>query len=224
MRIRIVNLIATVIAVVTGLIVLFGYFAGEFGGPLQAARLALLSMVSLLAAWAVLAGAVNLLLVHTKKFLNQTPGWFYSLFVLLGFLLVIIANALAPFLGWGQGAGNQANTWIFNNVVAVGSAALAGLVAFFLVFAAYKVLRTRRTPMTIIFVVATVLALIVLAPWPSFMPNPSLVNGATLRDILGAIVHVPAVAGARGLLLGIALGAVATGIRVLMGLDRPYGG
>jgi hypothetical protein len=220
MRIRIVNLIATVIAVLAGLIVLIGYF----GGPLQDARLALLSIVSLLAAWAVLAGAVNLLLVHTKKFLNQTPGWFYSLFVLLGFLLVIIANALAPFLGWGGGAGNLANTWIFSNVVAVGGAALAGLVAFFLVFAAYKVLRTRRTPMTVIFVISCVLALIVLAPWPAFMPNPSLVGSATLRDILSAIVHVPAVAGARGLLLGIALGAIATGIRVLLGLDRPYGG
>jgi len=222
MRIRIVNLVATVIAVLAGLTVLVGYFG--IGGPLQDTRLALVAIVSLLAAWAVLAGALNLLLVHTKKFLNQTPGWFYSLFVLLGFLLVIIVNVLAPFLGWGQGAGSAANAWIFSNVVMVGSAALAGLVAFFLVFAAYRVLRTRRTPMTVIFVIATVLALIVLAPWPTVMPNPVLVGGATLRDVLTAIVHVPAVAGARGLLLGIALGAIATGIRVLLGLDRPYGG
>jgi hypothetical protein len=219
MRIRIVNLLATLIAVLAGLIVLSGYF----GGPLTALRLTLLSLVSLLAAWAVLAGALNLLVVHTKKFLQQAPGWFYSLFVLFGFLLVIVANVLAPFVGWGSGAGNQANTWMFNTVVAVGGAALSGLVAFFLVFAAYKVLRTRRTPMTIVFVIALVLALIVLAPWPTFMPNPSLTSTATMRDLLGALVRVPAVAGARGLLLGIALGAIATGIRVLLGLERPYG-
>jgi hypothetical protein len=219
MKIRLVNLVATVIAVLAGLVVLIGYF----GGPLQDARLALLSIVSLLAAWAVVAGAINLVLVHAKKFLNQAPGWFYSLWVLLGFLLVITVNILAPFLGWGSGAGNQANTWIFTSIVTVGGATLAGLVAFFLVFAAYKMLRTRRTPMTVVFVVAVVLALIVLAPWPSFVPNPSLTAGATLRDLLTAIVHVPAVAGARGLLLGIALGAIATGVRVLMGMDRPYG-
>jgi hypothetical protein len=219
MKIRLVNLVATVIAVLTGLVVLIGYF----GGPLQDARLALLSIVSLLAAWAVVAGAINLVLVHAKKFLNQAPGWFYSLWVLLGFLLVITVNILAPFLGWGSGAGNQANTWIFTSIVTVGGATLAGLVAFFLVFAAYKMLRTRRTPMTVVFVVAVVLALIVLAPWPSFVPNPSLTAGATLRDLLTAIVRVPAVAGARGLLLGIALGAIATGVRVLMGMDRPYG-
>jgi hypothetical protein len=220
MRIRLINLVATVIAIAAGLVVLIGYF----GGPLPDVRLALLSIVSLLAAWAVLAGAVNLVLVHAKKFLNQAPGWFYSLWVLLGFLLVIIVNILAPFLGWGSGAGNQANTWIFNTVVAVGGASLAGLVAFFLVFAAYKLLRTRRTRLNIIFVIAVVLALIVLAPWPSFVPNPSLTSTATLRDLLAALVRLPAVAGARGLLLGIALGAIATGLRVLLGLDRPYGG
>jgi hypothetical protein len=221
MRIRIVNLVATAIAVLAGLITLLGYFVSV--GPLQDARLVLLSIVSLLAAWAVLAGAVNLVLVHAKKFLNQAPGWFYSLFVLVGFLGVLLVNLLAPFLGWGTGAGNQANAWILRYVVAVGGASLAGLVAFFLVFAAYRVLRTRRTPLTVIFVISLVLALIVLAPWPSFVPNPS-VAGANLRDILSAIVHVPAIAGARGLLLGIALGAIATGVRVLLGLDRPYGG
>jgi hypothetical protein len=219
MKIRLVNLIATVIAVLAGLVVLIGYF----GGPLQDTRLALLSIVSLLAAWAVVAGAVNLVLVHAKKFLNQAPGWFYSLWVLLGFLLVIIVNILAPYVGWGSGAGNQANTWIFTTIVTVGGASLAGLVAFFLVYAAYKVLRTRRTPLTVIFVIAVVLALIVLAPWPTFVPNPNLSASATLRDLLSAIVHVPALAGARGLLLGIALGAIATGVRVLMGMDRPYG-
>jgi hypothetical protein len=30
--------------------------------------------------------------------------------------------------------------------------------------------------------------------------------------------------GARGLLLGISLGALLTGLRVIFGVDRPYGG
>jgi hypothetical protein len=38
------------------------------------------------------------------------------------------------------------------------------------------------------------------------------------------IAQVPAMAGARGLLLGIGLGIVATGLRILIGSDRPYGG
>jgi hypothetical protein len=41
--------------------------------------------------------------------------------------------------------------------------------------------------------------------------------------VLRAITLVPATAGARGLLLGVALGAIATGLRVFLGFDRPYG-
>jgi hypothetical protein len=45
-----------------------------------------------------------------------------------------------------------------------------------------------------------------------------------LNWLRSAIVQIPAVAGARGILLGVALGTVATGLRLLMGVDRPYGG
>jgi hypothetical protein len=38
------------------------------------------------------------------------------------------------------------------------------------------------------------------------------------------IQHVLAMGGARGILLGVALGTLTTGLRVLMGTDRPYGG
>jgi len=31
-------------------------------------------------------------------------------------------------------------------------------------------------------------------------------------------------AGIRGILMGVALGSIATGLRILMGADRPYGG
>jgi hypothetical protein len=33
---------------------------------------------------------------------------------------------------------------------------------------------------------------------------------------------VPTLAGVRGILLGVALGTIATGLRVLMGAERPY--
>jgi hypothetical protein len=38
------------------------------------------------------------------------------------------------------------------------------------------------------------------------------------------VENVWALAGTRGLLLGISLGVIATGLRILTGIDRPYGG
>jgi hypothetical protein len=52
--------------------------------------------------------------------------------------------------------------------------------------------------------------------------------GRYLGDFLPAakdwILNVPSTAGVRGIIIGVALGTIATGVRVLMGLDRPYGG
>jgi len=221
-RFRLFNLLATLIAMIAGLATLLGYFLRA--GVLLDLRLVLLSIVSLLAAWAVLAGALNLLLVHGRKFVNQRPGWFYSLFVLLGFISVIVLNGLAPFIpGWGSGAANKANQWLLTYLIGTGGAALAGLIAFFLVFAAYRLLRTRPGFTSLIFLATLVVSLLVLAPWPVGLEAPAVAGGTTLRDILRTLTQLPATAGARGLLLGVALGAIATGLRVLLGLDRPYG-
>jgi hypothetical protein len=38
------------------------------------------------------------------------------------------------------------------------------------------------------------------------------------------VTQVLALGGARGILIGVALGALTTGLRVLFGVDRPYGG
>jgi hypothetical protein len=46
---------------------------------------------------------------------------------------------------------------------------------------------------------------------------------AIFREAWAWLSQVPAVAGARGLMLGIALGIIATGLRVLLAMDRPYG-
>lgn len=223
-RLRIYSLVATAIAVPAGLVTLVAYFVPV--PALQALQLWLLSLVSLLAAWALLAGALNLIIVHTRKFLGQAPGWLYSLVVVIGFFIVVLANLLAPLIGWGRGAANVANLWIFNYLLSAGGAALAGLIAFSLVLAGYRMLRQSRNAspsiMAICFVVSLVVALVALSPWPVGVPNPSI-GGTHLRDILRAMSQVPAMAGSRGLLLGIALGASATGLRLLLGLDRPYG-
>jgi hypothetical protein len=42
-------------------------------------------------------------------------------------------------------------------------------------------------------------------------------------DLVGAtqwVRDVPAVAGARGIMLGVALGTIATGLRIILGLER----
>jgi len=222
---RLTTLLATIIAVGAGLVTLFGYFLDV---PLLGTlRGLLVGWAALLAGVAVWVGAINLLLVHSKKLTTQAPGWLYSIFVILGLLGVVAVNVLAPFIPEiGTGPSNAANQWIFQSLQITLGTALAGMVFFFLVLAGYRLLRRRLSVVTVTFVIVAVVSLVVLTPWPPEIPNPVLgvgSEGGTLRDLLRALTLVPALAGARGLLLGIALGVVATGLRVLLALDRPYG-
>ena len=43
-----------------------------------------------------------------------------------------------------------------------------------------------------------------------------------LPEIRDWILNVPAMAGVRGILLGVGLGVVLTGVRLLLGVERPY--
>jgi hypothetical protein len=93
-------------------------------------------------------------------------------------------------------------------------ATLFSLLAFFVIAAAYRAFRVKSFE-TGLFVVFGILVLLGQVP-----------VGAMLWDQLPVIkdwvLDVPALAGARGILLGVALGTAATGLRVLLGLDRPY--
>lgn len=226
---KLTKLVATLIAVGTGWIVLLGYFLPEVE-LFKSTNQSLLGIASQLAAVVVLVGAINLFLVHTKKLTGNTPGWFYSLFVLFGLVAVILLNVVAPFVApflpadvvLGVGPASNANLFIFKYIQSAAGAAIAGLIFFFLVLAGYRVLGRRMTLATFAFVVSGAITLLALAPWPTFLPNPEVYDNTTLRDLLRTLTLIPSIAGARGLLLGIALGVVATGLRVLLAQDRPY--
>jgi hypothetical protein len=99
---------------------------------------------------------------------------------------------------------------LFNTVQYPLQATIASLLIF---FAAVALLRTARIRgwAALIFVVVVVVVLI--GQLPLFDP---------LTAVKDWIMTVPALAGTRGIIIGVALGTVVTGLRLLMGIDRPY--
>ncbi|HLE30692.1 MAG TPA: hypothetical protein VI793_21390 [Anaerolineales bacterium] len=215
MKIRFGNALLTAIAAGVGFVTLLGYFVNA--PILRVMRQQLVAWASLLAAVAVIIGALNLLQVHLKKMTRGAPGWFYSLFLILSLVGTLGVGIAAPFVGWGSGPTNTANAWVFHNIQSALGAAIAGLLFFFLVFAGYRLLRRRASLTLVVFVVAAIISLIGAAPLPAGVPDFGL------RDLRLWLAQVPAVAGGRGLLLGVALGVIATGLRILLAVDRPYG-
>jgi len=203
--------ISAAIAIAFGLIVLLGYFI-----PLPLLlnlRLVLLQWAMMLAAVALLIGVVNLLKVHWKKVTAGDVGSVYSLILILSlFATLVVAGYFGPTGYW--------SLWIFNHIQLPIESSLMALLSVVLIYAGARLLRRRMGVFTVVFVTTVVITLLGAVPWFG-IEVPGLHGPDGLRAL---IAQIPAVGGARGILLGVALGTVATGLRVLLGADRPYGG
>jgi hypothetical protein len=91
------------------------------------------------------------------------------------------------------------------------------VLAVVLVYACARLINRRINAFSLIFILTVLLVLVGSAMLPSG-------NIPLLYELRNWIAYVWASAGARGILLGVALGIIATGLRVLLGADRPYGG
>ncbi len=238
MKIRFGNLFLTVIAMIAGWITLLGYFWSA-AAPF---RTLLVGWVVILGAVAVILGALSLGAVHLKKIFTRGRGWPYSLFVILG-LLIGLSAGLAPVLmpvfegrisgaapsTAATGLGNPYSQWVFRYLQSALGTAISGMIVFFLVFAGFRLLRRRTWRLTsVVFIIVAIVSLIGMAPFFNLdIADLPVIGQYTLNAVRTWpwlwLSQVPAVAGARGLLLGIALGAIATGLRVLLAVDRPYG-
>ncbi|MFC2031526.1 hypothetical protein ACFLWA_12470 [Chloroflexota bacterium] len=166
----------------------------------------------IIAAFALFLGLANVLRVHGRKIQQRQPGSIYSV-VLIAVLLLVLALGLPPYPWAPSGSSHPLVRWIFENVQAPIQASLSALLAFFVLRAAYRLLRMRNWESTVMLLVA----LVVLIGQVSVGLVPVL---AGIKDW---VLAVPAMAGVRGILLGVALGAVLTGLRVLLAAERPYG-
>jgi hypothetical protein len=204
--------IPAAVAIGVGLLTLVTYLLEASG--LLSLRLILVDWAVLLAGWALLIGVLNLILVHIRRVQARERGWVYSLITAAAALLTLTVGSAEGLTGASPlYTSNTVTQVLFSGIIASSQAALAGLVMFFLVVAAVRLVRNRTSTWSFVFLGAVLLTLVGWLPF-QFM--------GLARGFQNWFVRVPAAAGARGILLGVALGTLAVGIRVLTGVERPY--
>jgi len=205
------QLLWAAIAIAFGLIVLQGYFFDL--DALQGVRTLILQWAVVLAAAALLLGVLNLLAVHLSKIAAQEKGWPYSALLIGGLLITLL-------VGLFFGEESPLLLSLFQYVQQPVESSLAGLLAVSLTLGAVRLISRRRDLRTYIFLATSFVVLLGTGPWLIGS------NSGLHQLMVGArnwLSQVWAAGAARGLLLGVALGATATGLRVLLGADRPYG-
>ncbi len=197
------------IAFASGAIVLMGYFLDLYW--LQDLRLMFVDWAVILAAVALLVGVLNLARVHWNRVRASQKGSFHSLVLIVSLLatLVIVIVFGGPTTPWSM--------WIYNHILIPVEASLLALLAVILIYAFARMFHRGVTFPMLIFAGVVVIVLI-----GSFsLPGLEL---PVLRELRAWLTQVWALGGVRGILLGVALGTIATGLRILLGSDRPYGG
>lgn len=201
--------ILAIIAILSGIIVLLGYFIEVPG--LSDLRLLFVDWAVILAAVALLIGVLNLARVHWNRVRSSQKGSFNSLVLIVSMLatLVIVVVFGGPTTPWSM--------WIYNNILIPVETSLLALLAVILIYAFARLFHRRITFPVLVFAGVVLFILIGAFTLPG-MEIP------LLRELRAWITQVWALAGVRGILLGVALGTIATGLRILLGSDRPYGG
>jgi hypothetical protein len=203
------RVLPTAIAIVAGIFVLLSVFTSDFS--FDAIGTYFIDTAIIIAAFALILGVINVLRVHGRKIAEGQPGRLYS-FVLIATMLIVLAVGLPSLPGRPSGPSQPAIQWIFENIQAPIQASLSGLLVFFIVTAAYRLLRARNLEAAVMLIVVIIVLL----------GQVTLGLVPVLPKLKDWILDVPAMAGVRGILLGVALGALLTGIRLLLGVERPY--
>ena len=200
----------TVAAVVVGLLVLLGAFLPNTA--FRSAGTVLLHGATVLGAFALVLAFGNLLRVHIARILakrTQTdPKQRHRTAS-----AILIASALASLvIVLTQGPEGQTTRFLMGAILIPGQSTLLALTAVTLVVAGMRLYRVRRHVNSVFFIVAALLALLTA-------------NSGGLPVALQAIVDLinsVATGGMRGLILGVAIGTIIAGLRVILSVDRPH--
>ena len=195
------------IAIAAGLIVLTDFFI--YNPQLHALQQILVDWALILAAFTFILGLFNVLTVHFKRIKARQPRWRYSPFLIVAMIAVLVFGLLDF-----RGPEGSMVRGIFWNLIFPVQATIASLLAFYVASAAYRAFRARSLESAVLLAVG-VIVLLGQVPIGAYLWD-------RLPTIKAWILEVPTTAGARGIILGVALGTVATGLRVLMGIDHPY--
>jgi len=198
------RVVLSVIAIASGLLVLLDFFVES--PAVDALGAFLIEGAVVLGGFALLLGVINLVTVHFARAKNREKGWGLSIVLLITVLVMLLLGIAGP--------ASAPVTWAYDYVLSPLHKTLFALLAFFVATAAYRAYRIKSWE-SLLMVGAGVIVLL------AQVPVGEMIWGE-LPLVKDWLMAVPVLAGARGILIGVALGSVIAGLRLLLVMDRPY--
>lgn len=184
--------------------------------------------VSIIAVFGFVLGAGNLLQTHFKKIEKKHSDRFYSWVTILGFLLTLIIGLFKL----GSPTGMQGNyqgdgTWfklIYDAVFTPLTSTMFSLLAFYVASASYRAFRAKTAEATVLLLAAFIILVgrTPLGYYLTFYLVGTPLEFLHIPNLSTWILSVPNLAGQRAVMIGIALGVIATSLKLILGIERGW--
>jgi hypothetical protein len=194
------------ITLVTGLIMILNFFSPH--EPFRFLGDNLQEWYMIVASAAIFLGSMNLIHVHIRKIRLKLSNWKYSPVTIIGFLVMMVTGLI-----YGVVEGLPFD-YLFQNMVVPMGATMFSLLAFFMASAAFRAFRASNWRATLLLTSAFIVML-------GQVPIGSMIwDKIPLAKVW--LMAVPNTAGQRAVMIGAAMGVVATSLRMIFGIERSY--
>lgn len=183
------------------------------------------SILRIIVAFSLVLGVGSIIRHHLGKIKRRKENWQYSYIT----LIALVVTAIIGLFGGIEGTGILPTRFlvpftnytfqfdiqtIYLNIAVPCAATMFSLLAFFMASAAYRAFRARTLEATLLLIAAFVVMLAAVPLTNNLIPR--------LPQFSEWILTVPNTAAKRGLLFGIALGSMATSLKIILGIERGW--
>jgi hypothetical protein len=200
------NEIPVAIAFIAGMLMVVSLFVPHpyIAEPAAVTR----SWAIIITAFAYVLGVANIARISLHTVRNRSADWEYK-----AALLTALFTMAGLGIIWDIRSGTYFD-WVYLNMYVPMQATMFSLLAFFIASAAYRAFRARSVEATLLLVTAAAVML-------GRVPVGEKIWGG-LPDFTEWIMEVPNMAAKRGIMIGAALGAISTGLKMILGIERSY--
>lgn len=171
-------------------------------------------------AFGYVLGGANVLRINFDTIYKRSPGWIYKIVLVVSLLATLV-------IGLSEGRGflnpGMKSKWIYDFLYSPMSSTMFALLAFFIASAAFRAFRIRTVEAGLL-AVAALIVMLGRVPIGELATRwlPESIGWLMLPAMQDWIMEVPQNAAKRAILIGAALGVMATGLRVILGIERSY--
>lgn len=172
-------------------------------------------------AFGYVLGGANVLRVNLEGISRRESGWPFKIVLVVSLIATVIIGIVDGVRHDGSfPVEGTASKWIYDELYSSMSATMFALLAFYIASAAFRAFRIRTLEAGLL---AAAALIVMLGRVPvgdvmtSWLPEP-----LRLSSLQQWIMDVPQNCSKRAILIGAALGVMATGLRVILGIERSY--